>query len=253
MNRTITYQLNNQSDVNHLSLINHSINHTSITHLINHTSITHSLNQSINQSTNQRTGWFNTFAGAMKRQFATYVKTQLNSTATSPVAPSNTSNGNELIGGLDPALAPQPQPPAYRSININGSSTASTTATAGSGGKSYYYRTLSAANSSSSHNTSQSTSPTTEPLNYSGGSGSGSSSIGHCATSGFCVAMRAAAAVLVVALVVALEAALAVAASAHHQVHICWRVWIVDIAVRIHHHATIADNRRCYSGRICSS
>ncbi|XP_033168634.1 dual specificity mitogen-activated protein kinase kinase hemipterous isoform X1 [Drosophila mauritiana] len=86
-------------------------------------------------------GWFNTLAGAMKRQFATYVKTQLNSTATSPVA-SSMDRDQEPV---------HPQPPAYRSVVNNGS-----------GGKSYYYRTLSAASSSS--NTSQSTSPTTEPL-----------------------------------------------------------------------------------------
>jgi len=79
----------------------------------------------------------------MKRQFATYVKTQLNSTATSPVAASMDRDRDQEPG--------HPQPPAYRSIVNNGS-----------GGKSYYYRTLSAASSSS--NTSQSTSPTTEPL-----------------------------------------------------------------------------------------
>ncbi|KAH8387568.1 hypothetical protein KR093_007903 [Drosophila rubida] len=142
-------------------------------------------------------GWFNTLAGAMKRQFATYVKTQLNSTATSPLAPNNSSssslinaNGTELIGSLDPALAaqPQPQPPAYRSLLNNGTGTATTTTTT-SGGKSYYYRTLSAASSSSSHNTSQSTSPTTEPLTGSGGGvgvGSGSGSgCGSGGTSGF--------------------------------------------------------------------
>ncbi|EDW48969.1 dual specificity mitogen-activated protein kinase kinase hemipterous isoform X1 [Drosophila sechellia] len=86
-------------------------------------------------------GWFNTLAGAMKRQFATYVKTQSNSTATSLVA-SSMDRDQEPV---------HPQPPAYRSVVNNGS-----------GGKSYYYRTLSAASSSS--NTSQSTSPTTEPL-----------------------------------------------------------------------------------------
>ncbi|XP_043071929.1 dual specificity mitogen-activated protein kinase kinase hemipterous [Drosophila grimshawi] len=150
-------------------------------------------------SSNAESGWFHTLAGAMKRQFATYVKTQLNSTATmtSPV-----SNGiNEQLNlnlnlnlNLETALAPQPQPqpqqqqqqpqpqqppapPAYRSISLNnGSST----------GKSYYYRTLSAASSSSSHsyNTSQSTSPTTEPL---AGSGvPGGAAAGHGAvTSGF--------------------------------------------------------------------
>ncbi|KAH8290033.1 hypothetical protein KR044_002296 [Drosophila immigrans] len=130
-------------------------------------------------------GWFNTLAGAMKRQFATYVKTQLNSTATSPLTPNSSginANGTDLIGSLDPALAPQPQPPppAYRSLLNNGTTAAT------SGGKSYYYRTLSAASSSSSHshNTSQSTSPTTEPLTGSGGIG-GIGGIGSGGTSGF--------------------------------------------------------------------
>ncbi|KAI8034459.1 hypothetical protein M5D96_012733 [Drosophila gunungcola] len=94
-------------------------------------------------------GWFNTLAGAMKRQFATYVKTQLNSTATSPVA---ASMDRDRDREREQELVHPPQPPAYRSIVNNGSG----------GGKSYYYRTLSAASSSS--NTSQSTSPTTEPL-----------------------------------------------------------------------------------------
>ncbi|KAM8720641.1 hypothetical protein ACLKA7_006648 [Drosophila subpalustris] len=117
-----------------------------------------------------------------------HVYTGTSDAATSPVTPSSTANCNELMGGLEPALAPQPQPqpPAYRSIVNNGCTTANTTTTAtttttggGGAGKSYYYRTLSAASSSSSHNTSQSTSPTTEPLNHSG------STIGHSATSGF--------------------------------------------------------------------
>ncbi|XP_060662903.1 dual specificity mitogen-activated protein kinase kinase hemipterous isoform X1 [Drosophila nasuta] len=144
-------------------------------------------------------GWFNTLAGAMKRQFATYVKTQLNSTATSPLAPSHslnhsnnhsnshsnnsgsssiTSNGNDLIGSLDPTQSQsqsQPQPPAYRSLLNNGTTT---------GGKSYYYRTLSAASSSSSHNTSQSTSPTTEPLTGVSGCGATSGFLRRYASSG---------------------------------------------------------------------
>ncbi|XP_030567518.1 dual specificity mitogen-activated protein kinase kinase hemipterous-like [Drosophila novamexicana] len=128
-------------------------------------------------------GWFNTIAGAMKRQFATYVKTQLNSTATPTATATATApnvNGNEQLGGLEPAQPPQPPPPAYRSIMNNGSSGHAT-------GKSYYYRTLSAASSSSSHNTSQSTSPTTEPLTGSGAAGvAAASAAGHVlATSGF--------------------------------------------------------------------
>ncbi|ALC48756.1 hep [Drosophila busckii] len=117
-------------------------------------------------------GWFNTLAGAMKRQFATYVKTQLNSTATSPTT-ATTTTSSSLGQELEPALAPQPPP--YRSVISNGSSSAG-------GGKSYYYhRTLSAASSSSSHNTSQSTSPTTEPLTgpgpgLTGGGGGGGTS-----------------------------------------------------------------------------
>ncbi|KAH8400300.1 hypothetical protein KR215_009989 [Drosophila sulfurigaster] len=109
--------------------------------------------------------WFNTLAGAMKRQFATYVKTQLNSTATSPLAPNPTQSQSQ----------PQPQPPAYRSLLNNGTTT---------GGKSYYYRTLSAASSSSSHNTSQSTSPTTEPLTGVSGCGATSGFLRRYASSG---------------------------------------------------------------------
>ncbi|XP_034654416.1 dual specificity mitogen-activated protein kinase kinase hemipterous isoform X1 [Drosophila subobscura] len=132
-------------------------------------------------------GWFNTLAGAMKRQFATYVKTQLNSTATSPVASmgepqpqlqlhhhNQNPNQNQyqyqhqhqqqqpmesMSSPVQPQMQMQSQvqPPAYRSVVNNG----------GGGGKAYYYRTLSAASSSS--NTSQSTSPTTEPLGSSAG------------------------------------------------------------------------------------
>ncbi|KAH8293346.1 hypothetical protein KR018_007673 [Drosophila ironensis] len=105
----------------------------------------------------QDAGWFNTLAGVMKRQFATYVKPQLNSTATSPVAATAASSSMD-----SEAVTSPPQPPAYRSILNNGHS-----ASVGHGAKSYYYRTLSAASSSS--NTSQSTSPTTEPLPGTGG------------------------------------------------------------------------------------
>ncbi|XP_030381535.1 dual specificity mitogen-activated protein kinase kinase hemipterous isoform X2 [Scaptodrosophila lebanonensis] len=103
------------------------------------------------------TGWFNTLAGAVKRQFATYVKSHLNSTAMPPSSATTATNGSELSGfnstpaaaAITTAASAAPLPPTYRSIINNGS-------------KSYYYRTLSAASSSS--NTSQSTSPTTEPL-----------------------------------------------------------------------------------------
>lgn len=105
-------------------------------------------------------GWFNTLAGAMKRQFATYVKTQLNSTAMSPTANIGSSSSELPTLATQEQTSPQtpPQQSAYRSSNssniINNSNA----------GKTYYYRTLSAASSSSSHTTSQSTSPTTEPL-----------------------------------------------------------------------------------------
>lgn len=118
----------------------------------------------------------------MKRQFATYVKTQLNSTATSPMA--NTSE--EVQSPQTP-----PQQHAYRtsnssnngsSSNIIGNNNSNSTV-----GKTYYYRTLSAASSSSSHTTSQSTSPTTEPLTAaaSGAAGTGVGAGGGVATSGF--------------------------------------------------------------------
>ncbi|XP_017029238.1 dual specificity mitogen-activated protein kinase kinase hemipterous isoform X1 [Drosophila kikkawai] len=100
----------------------------------------------------QEAGWFHTLAGAMKRQFATYVKTQLNSTAS---LEQQQQQEQEQVQQHPPAQQP-PQPPAYRSIVNNGGHS-----------KSYYYRTLSAASSSS--NTSQSTSPTTEPLPGGGG------------------------------------------------------------------------------------
>ncbi|KAH8245425.1 hypothetical protein KR032_009997 [Drosophila birchii] len=106
----------------------------------------------------QDAGWFHTLAGAMKRQFATYVKTQLNSTASLEQQEQEPAGG----GHQNQAHPLQPpQPPAYRSIVNNGGNS-----------KSYYYRTLSAASSSS--NTSQSTSPTTEPLPGGGGGGGGS-------------------------------------------------------------------------------
>ncbi|KAH8269703.1 hypothetical protein KR026_010471 [Drosophila bipectinata] len=108
-------------------------------------------------------GWFNTLAGVMKRQFATYVKTQLNSTATSPVA------ANSCTLTEPETLQSPPQPPAYRSVVNNGGGVGGVGG-GGAGPKSYYYRTLSAASSSS--NTSQSTSPTTEPLPGSGPGGS---------------------------------------------------------------------------------
>ncbi|XP_014093137.2 dual specificity mitogen-activated protein kinase kinase hemipterous [Bactrocera oleae] len=78
-------------------------------------------------------GWFNTLAGAMKRQFASYVKLQLHS-AGSP-STSGAANQHESIGyesGLPPSA--QPAKPTLA-----------------------YYRTLSAGSSS---NTSNSTSPT---------------------------------------------------------------------------------------------
>ncbi|KAH8367525.1 hypothetical protein KR200_006923 [Drosophila serrata] len=110
----------------------------------------------------QDAGWFHTLAGAMKRQFATYVKTQLNSTASLDQQEQEPAGGGGGHQHQPHPLQP-PQPPAYRSIVNNGGNS-----------KSYYYRTLSAASSSS--NTSQSTSPTTEPLPGGGGGGGGTSS-----------------------------------------------------------------------------
>ncbi|XP_017475096.1 PREDICTED: dual specificity mitogen-activated protein kinase kinase hemipterous-like [Rhagoletis zephyria] len=79
-------------------------------------------------------GWFNTFTGAMKRQFASYVKLQLHSAA-SPQTSSSAASQHESIGyesGLP--MSAQPVKPTLA-----------------------YYRTLSAGSSS---NTSNSTSPT---------------------------------------------------------------------------------------------
>ncbi|XP_050327849.1 dual specificity mitogen-activated protein kinase kinase hemipterous-like [Bactrocera neohumeralis] len=78
-------------------------------------------------------GWFNTFAGAMKRQFASYVKLQLHSAG----SPSTSGAANQHEGiGYESALPPSAQP-AKPTLA--------------------YYRTLSAGSSS---NTSNSTSPT---------------------------------------------------------------------------------------------
>uniref|UniRef100_A0A0A1XPB6 Dual specificity mitogen-activated protein kinase kinase hemipterous n=1 Tax=Zeugodacus cucurbitae TaxID=28588 RepID=A0A0A1XPB6_ZEUCU len=78
-------------------------------------------------------GWFNTLAGAMKRQFASYVKLQLHSAG----SPSTSGAANQHDGvGYESALPPSAQP---------GKPTLA------------YYRTLSAGSSS---NTSNSTSPT---------------------------------------------------------------------------------------------
>lgn len=80
------------------------------------------------------TGWFNTFTGAMKRQFASYVKLQLHSAASPPTS-SCAASQHESIGyesGLP--MSAQPVKPTLA-----------------------YYRTLSAGSSS---NTSNSTSPT---------------------------------------------------------------------------------------------
>lgn len=162
------------------SLFTHTHARLHHTHTHARTRTLHINHQSINQS-----GWFNTLAGAMKRQFATYVKTQLNSTATAQTL----VNGNEQEPAQ--ALAPPPAPPAYRNIGNNGTATTTNSSSShnhnhNTTAKTYYYRTLSAASSSSSshsHNTSQSTSPTTEPLT---GSAAVVHSIGGAtATSGF--------------------------------------------------------------------
>lgn len=135
----------------------------------------------------------------MKRQFATYVKTQLNSTATSPMAPTSSSNSSNseqqqqqpppaaALGGLD-VLSPQtpPQPPAYRSSSsISNNSNSNISNSNSNFGKTFYYRTLSAASSSSSHTTSQSTSPTTEPLTGTASGTGAAGAGGGIATSGF--------------------------------------------------------------------